>query len=104
MSGPDVSDLIEEHGIHAYPFSSEKLAEFDEMEKARCIRSHRGACIHAYPFSPEKLTEFDEMEKARLEAQTLESLLVDGEHDFVIIEDGIKAWTFLFPLLLDVKL
>jgi len=70
----DVSDLIEEHGIHAYPFS------------------------------PEKLTEFDEMEKARLEAQTLESLLVDGEHDFVIIEDGIKAWTFLFPLLLDVKL
>ncbi|XP_077236420.1 putative nucleoredoxin 1 [Tasmannia lanceolata] len=47
--------------------------------------------ILAYPFSPEKLAELADMEKARLEAQTLESLLVSGEQDFVIGKGGAKV-------------
>ncbi|XP_057949039.1 probable nucleoredoxin 1 [Malania oleifera] len=51
---PNVAELIEDHGIEAYPFTPEKLAELAEIEKAK------------------------------LEAQTLESILVSGELDFVI--------------------
>ncbi|XP_058078668.1 uncharacterized protein LOC131226997 [Magnolia sinica] len=46
--------------------------------------------IQAYPFTPERLAELAEMEKARLESQTLESLLVCGERDFVIGKGGVK--------------
>ena len=66
--GPDgktlnsnVADLIEEHGVVAYPFT------------------------------PEKLVELAEIEKAKLEAQTLESLLVYGDKDFVIAKNGSKV-------------
>uniref|UniRef100_A0A2N9IQC9 protein-disulfide reductase n=1 Tax=Fagus sylvatica TaxID=28930 RepID=A0A2N9IQC9_FAGSY len=58
---PNVAELIEEHGIEAYPFTPEKLAELAEIEKAR------------------------------LEAQTLESLLVHGEKDFVIDKSGSQV-------------
>ncbi|XXG40725.1 hypothetical protein AAC387_Pa01g1371 [Persea americana] len=47
--------------------------------------------IQAYPFSPEKLEEFAEIERKRLESQTLESLLVFGERDFVIGKGGVKV-------------
>lgn len=47
--------------------------------------------IEAYPFSPEKLEEIAEKEKARIEAQTLESLLVSGEQDYVIGKGGIRV-------------
>ena len=47
--------------------------------------------VEAYPFSPEKLEELAEKEKARMEAQTLESLLVYGEQDYVIGKDGTKV-------------
>lgn len=47
--------------------------------------------VEAYPFSPEKLEELAEKEKARMEAQTLESLLVSGEHDYVIKKGGAKV-------------
>ncbi|ONK61150.1 uncharacterized protein A4U43_C08F26750 [Asparagus officinalis] len=47
--------------------------------------------VEAFPFSPEKLEELAEKEKAKLEAQTLESLLVLGEQDYVIGKDGIKV-------------
>uniref|UniRef100_A0A5B7AHP1 protein-disulfide reductase n=1 Tax=Davidia involucrata TaxID=16924 RepID=A0A5B7AHP1_DAVIN len=57
---PNVAELIEEHGIVAYPFT------------------------------PEKLVELAEIEKAKLEAQTLESILVSGESDFVIEKSGSK--------------
>lgn len=58
---PDVSELIEEHGVGAYPFSPEKLAELAEIEKAK------------------------------LEAQTLESLLVFEDKDYVIEKNGSKV-------------
>ncbi|XP_010243057.1 PREDICTED: probable nucleoredoxin 1 [Nelumbo nucifera] len=46
--------------------------------------------IQGYPFTAEKLAELAEIEKARLEAQTLESILVSGDRDFVIGKDGAK--------------
>ncbi|KMT07242.1 hypothetical protein BVRB_6g148750 [Beta vulgaris subsp. vulgaris] len=58
---PDVAELIQEHGAAAYPFSSEKLAELAEIEKAK------------------------------LESQTLESILVHGEKDYVIDKSGSKV-------------
>lgn len=58
---PNVAELIEEHGIEAYPFT------------------------------PEKLTELAEIEKAKLEAQTLVSILVSGEKDFVLDKSGCKV-------------
>lgn len=58
---PNVAELIEEHGIEAYPFTQEKLVELAEIEKAR------------------------------LEAQTLESVLVHREKDFVIEKNGSKV-------------
>ncbi|OVA04227.1 C1-like [Macleaya cordata] len=52
------------------------------------IHSHG---IDAYPFSQEKLSELDEIEKSRAESQTLESLLVSDELDFVLGKGGIKV-------------
>ncbi|XP_050206681.1 probable nucleoredoxin 1 [Mercurialis annua] len=46
--------------------------------------------IQAYPFTPEKFAELAEIEKVREAAQTLESVLVLGEHNFVIGKDGAK--------------
>lgn len=63
----NVSELVEEHGIQAYPFTPEKLAELAEIEKAR------------------------------LEAQTLESILVSGDRNFVIGKDDAKVkWFYPF--------
>ena len=62
---PNVAELIEDHGIEAYPFT------------------------------PEKLDELAAIEKAKLESQTLESVLVNGENDFVIDKSGSKV-IFLF--------
>ncbi|OWM76066.1 hypothetical protein CDL15_Pgr009711 [Punica granatum] len=45
----------------------------------------------AYPFTPEKFAELAEIEKAREEAQTLESLLVTGDLDYVIGKEGAKV-------------
>ncbi|KAI3452736.1 hypothetical protein Pfo_009400 [Paulownia fortunei] len=45
----------------------------------------------AYPFTPEKFAELEEVEKAKREAQTLESILVSKDCDFVIGKDGIKV-------------
>ncbi|CAK9163494.1 unnamed protein product [Ilex paraguariensis] len=58
---PNVAELIEEHGAEAYPFT------------------------------PDKLWAFAEIEKAKLEAQTLESILVSEEQDFVIEKGGSKV-------------
>ncbi|KAF8393649.1 hypothetical protein HHK36_021895 [Tetracentron sinense] len=54
-------DYVEGHGIQAYPFSKERLAEIDEKENERC------------------------------ESQTLESLLVADELDFVIGKGSVKV-------------
>jgi nucleoredoxin len=62
---PNVAELIEEHGIEAYPFT------------------------------PEKLDELAAIEKAKLESQTLESVLVNGENDFVIGKSGSKVIFFV---------
>lgn len=47
--------------------------------------------IDAYPFTPERLEELAEIQKAKLESQTLESILVHGENDFVIDKNGAKV-------------
>ncbi|KAM6562216.1 hypothetical protein CsatB_022214 [Cannabis sativa] len=66
--GPDgktvnsnVAELVEEHGIDAYPFTQERIAALAEIEKAK------------------------------LESQTLESLLVSGDDNFVIGKNGSKV-------------
>ncbi|EXB82584.1 putative nucleoredoxin 1 [Morus notabilis] len=58
---PNVAERIEEHGIDAYPFTPEKLAELAEFEKAKEA------------------------------SQTLESLLVSGDKDFVIGKNDSKV-------------
>ncbi|CAL5418924.1 unnamed protein product [Camellia sinensis] len=57
---PNVAEFVEEHGVEANLFSPEKVAELTEIEKAK------------------------------LEAQTLESILVSGENDFVIEKSGSR--------------
>ncbi|KAL7255851.1 hypothetical protein ACSBR1_009897 [Camellia fascicularis] len=47
--------------------------------------------IQAYPFTPEKFAELEEIEKAKNAAQTLESILVSENRDFVIAKDGTKV-------------
>ncbi|KAL5552876.1 hypothetical protein UlMin_040277 [Ulmus minor] len=47
--------------------------------------------IEAYPFTPEKLVELAEIEKAKEAEQTLESILVLGDNDFVIEKNGSKV-------------
>lgn len=54
---------------------------------AEAIEEHG---ILAYPFTPERFAELEEMEKAKKDAQTLESILVKGDLDFVIGKDGTK--------------
>ncbi|KAL7149114.1 hypothetical protein ABFS83_05G017600 [Erythranthe nasuta] len=46
--------------------------------------------VKAYPFTPEKFAELEEIEKAKREAQTLEYLLVNQDSDYVIGEDGVE--------------
>ncbi|CAJ1940139.1 unnamed protein product [Sphenostylis stenocarpa] len=46
--------------------------------------------VAAYPFTPEKFAELDEILKAREAAQTLESILVSEDRDFVIGKDGVQ--------------
>ncbi|VVA13406.1 PREDICTED: probable nucleoredoxin [Prunus dulcis] len=58
---PNAVELIEEYGIEAYPFSAEKIAELADISKAK------------------------------LEEQTLESLLVAGDRNFVIEKTGSKV-------------
>ncbi|GKA02355.1 probable nucleoredoxin 1 [Tanacetum coccineum] len=57
---PNVADAVEEHGVIAYPFTPDKFAELEKIEKAK------------------------------QEAQTLESVLVSGDLDFVLGKDGAK--------------
>lgn len=47
--------------------------------------------VIAYPFTPEKFAELAEIEKAREEAQTLESILVSGDLNYVIGKNGAKV-------------
>jgi nucleoredoxin len=47
--------------------------------------------IDAYPFTPEKFVELNEIAKAKEATQTLESVLVSGDQDFVIKNDGEKV-------------
>lgn len=53
----------------------------------------------AYPFTPEKIEKLAEIQKAKLESQTLESLLVSGDKDFVIDKNGKKVIVDRFYLL-----
>ncbi|KDP26595.1 hypothetical protein JCGZ_17753 [Jatropha curcas] len=55
---------------------------------AEAIEEHG---VQAYPFTPERFAELAEIEKAREASQTLESVLVSGDRDFVIGKDGAKV-------------
>ncbi|MCH89214.1 putative nucleoredoxin 1-like, partial [Trifolium medium] len=57
------------------------------LNVAEAIEEHG---IDAYPFTPEKFVELDEIAKAKEATQTLESVLVSGDQDFVIKNDGEK--------------
>lgn len=61
---PNVTDLVEEHGFEAYPFTPETLAKLAEIEKAK------------------------------FEGQTLESILVSGDNDFVIDKSGSQVQVY----------
>ncbi|XP_062159040.1 probable nucleoredoxin 1 [Alnus glutinosa] len=54
---------------------------------AEAIEEHG---VLAYPFTPEKFVELAEIERAKREAQTLETILVSGDRDFVIGKNGVK--------------
>lgn len=54
--------------------------------------------VDAYPFSPERLAELAELERQREESQTLESLLVSGSLDYVIGKNGSKVPTAMANL------
>ncbi|GJS23638.1 probable nucleoredoxin 1 [Tanacetum coccineum] len=58
---PNVADALEEHGVIAYPFTPDKFAELEKIEKAK------------------------------QEAQTLESVLVSRDLNFVLGKDGAKV-------------
>ncbi|KAL5543730.1 hypothetical protein UlMin_007514 [Ulmus minor] len=45
----------------------------------------------AYPFTPERLAEHPKIEEALQEAQTLESILVSDDQNFLIRKDGAKV-------------
>ncbi|KAG2540170.1 probable nucleoredoxin 1-1 [Panicum virgatum] len=60
----NVADIIEEHGFEAW---------------------------EGFPFSSEKLEILAEKAKAKAASQTLESLLISGDLDFVIGKDGTKV-------------
>lgn len=57
---PNVAEAIEEHGVASYPFTPEKFAELDEITKAKEA------------------------------SQTIESILMSRDQDFVIGKDGVK--------------
>ncbi|KAL6189863.1 hypothetical protein ACLB2K_036264 [Fragaria x ananassa] len=85
--------------------TSEKLARYFELSTlpTLVIIGADGKTVHnnvveaieehgllAYPFTPEKFAELAEIEKAREKAQTLESILISGDQNFVIGKDRIK--------------
>lgn len=47
----------------------------------------------AYPFTPERIAE---LEKAKEESQTLESILVSADKDYVISKDGSQVMILTF--------
>ncbi|XP_010553606.1 PREDICTED: probable nucleoredoxin 1 [Tarenaya hassleriana] len=47
--------------------------------------------VVAYPFTPEKFEELEAIARAKAEAQTLESLLVWDDLDYVLGKDGLKV-------------
>ncbi|GKD62263.1 hypothetical protein Tco_1299772 [Tanacetum coccineum] len=47
--------------------------------------------VIAYPFTPDKFVELEKIEKAKQEVQTLESVLVSGDLDFVLGKDGANS-------------
>eukprot|EP01018_Ginkgo_biloba_P027555 Gb_22389 [translate_table: standard] len=59
-----------------------------QTEAVELIRDYS---IKAFPFTTERLDELKAEEEARRAAQTLESLLVSDERDFVITHDGGKV-------------
>ncbi|KAF8016572.1 hypothetical protein BT93_H1941 [Corymbia citriodora subsp. variegata] len=54
---------------------------------AKTVEEHG---VDAYPFTPEKFAELAEIQKRKEESQTLESILVSGDRDFVIGKEGTK--------------
>ncbi|GLT37025.1 hypothetical protein SLA2020_113680 [Shorea laevis] len=72
--------------VEVYKKLEEKGESFEISNVAEAIEEHG---IQAYPFTPQKFAELDEMEKAKEMVQTLESILISGDLDFVIGKDGV---------------
>ncbi|KAG6487036.1 probable nucleoredoxin 1-2 [Zingiber officinale] len=62
-----------------------------DVDLIELIKEYGLDAWEAFPFSQEKMHEFSEKEKAKLESQTLESLLVSGDQDYVIGKKGLKV-------------
>lgn len=58
---------------------------------AKIIEDHGTEAWEGFPFSQEKIGILEEKAKAKLEQQTLESLLVNGEFNYVVGKDGVKV-------------
>lgn len=65
-----------------------------QMEAVDLIRDYG---IQAYPLTEERLEQLQDEEKSRQEAQTLESLLVSDERDF-LIQHGVANVSYYNPI------
>ncbi|XP_078156041.1 uncharacterized protein LOC144551804 [Carex rostrata] len=57
---------------------------------ADIIEEHGVEALEGFPFSQDKIAILEEKARVKLEQQTLESLLVKGEFDYVVGKDGTK--------------
>ncbi|KGN52626.1 probable nucleoredoxin 1 [Cucumis sativus] len=104
----DFNEALETLPCLALPFQDEKckkLIRYFELSDipTLIIIGQDGKTLHpnavelieehgpdAYPFTPEKIEKLVEIQKAKLESQTLESLLISGNKDYVIGKNGKK--------------
>lgn len=61
---------------------------------AEIIEEHGVEAWEGFPFSQDKMAILEEKARVKLEQQTLESLLVKGEFDYVVGKDGTKVISY----------
>ncbi|KAG6485136.1 hypothetical protein ZIOFF_053665 [Zingiber officinale] len=89
-------------GLQEYKCSTVILIGSDgktmNVDLIELIKEYEFEAWEAFPFSQEKLHELSKKVKARLESQTLESLLVLDDLDYVIGKNGLKVFNFLLNI------
>ncbi|KAG6504320.1 hypothetical protein ZIOFF_036651 [Zingiber officinale] len=87
-------------GLQEYKCSTVILIGSDgktmNVDLIELIKEYEFEAWEAFSFSREKLHELSEKVKARLESQTLESLLVSDDLDYVIGKNGLKLHPIRF--------